>query len=38
MDTAIVYMTGEEMGKYIEKTYREQGEIIKRLKDEEAKK
>jgi tripartite-type tricarboxylate transporter receptor subunit TctC len=38
MDTAIVYMTGEEMGKYIEKTYQEQGEIIKRLKEEEAKK
>ncbi len=38
MHTAVVYMTGEEMGKYIEKTYREQGEIIKRLKEEEAKK
>ncbi len=38
MYTAIVYMPGEEMRKYIEKTYREQGEIIKRLKEEEAKK
>jgi len=38
MHTAIVYMTGEEMGRYIEKTYKEQGEVIKRMKEEEAKK
>ena len=29
MDTAIAYMTGEEMGKYIEKTYKEHEILIK---------
>lgn len=38
MDTAIVYMTGEEMGKYIEKTYKEHEILIKQLKAEESKK
>jgi tripartite-type tricarboxylate transporter receptor subunit TctC len=38
MYTPIVGMTGEEVGKYIAKTYKEQKEIIERLKKEEAKK
>lgn len=38
MYSPVVYMSGEEMGKYIEKTYKEQKEIIKQLKEEEAKK
>lgn len=36
--TAIIYMPGEEMGKYIEKSYKEHKEVISRLKEEEAKK
>lgn len=38
MDTAVVYMTGEEMGRYIEKTYSEQMEMVELLRKEEAKK
>jgi tripartite-type tricarboxylate transporter receptor subunit TctC len=34
----IIYMTGEEMGQYIMKTYNEYKEIIKQLKEDEAKK
>jgi tripartite-type tricarboxylate transporter receptor subunit TctC len=36
--TAIVYMPGEEMGKYIERSYKEHQEVISRLRAEEAKK
>lgn len=38
MDTAIVPMTGEEMGRYIKKVYYEQKDIIKKLKEDEGKK
>jgi tripartite-type tricarboxylate transporter receptor subunit TctC len=38
METSIIYMTGEEMAKYIEKTYKEQGEVMKQMKAEELKK
>lgn len=38
MDTAVVYMPGEELRKYIEKNYKEHQELINRLKAEDIKK
>lgn len=38
IQTGIAYMSSEEMGKYIKKTYKEQKELIDRIKGGEPKK